>query len=86
MCGKCLRITPMQLIVDLGASHHMMSNFSTLINVYKLSMPIIISQPDRRQVKVESPGMVQLGPEMWLKNGICAPRFKCNLFSGQKLA
>ena len=46
MTGKSLNITPMQWVLDSGASHHMTSSFAALENVYNLSTPIVISQPD----------------------------------------
>ena len=49
-------------------------------------IPIIISQPDRRQVKVKQAGIVQLGPVIWLNDVLYTPTFKCNLISTQKLA
>lgn len=64
MSGKCLHITPMQWVLDLGASHHMTSNLDILANVYILKKPIIISQPDGHQVKVEKAGTVRIGPDI----------------------
>ena len=64
----------------------MTPNFAALTNVYTLSIPIIISQPDGRQVKVEEASMVQVGPVIWLKDVLYNPTFKCNLISAQKLA
>lgn len=86
LSGKCFHTTPMQWVLDSGASHHMTSNFAALTNVYTLSIPIIISQSDGRQVKVEQAGMVQLGPAIWPKDVLYTPTFKCNLISAQKLA
>jgi len=86
MSGKSFHIGSLQWLLNLGASHHMTSNFAVLTNVHKLSVPIIISQPDGRQVKVEQACMVQLGPEIWLKDVLYTPTFKCNLVSTQKLA
>ncbi|KAJ8441288.1 hypothetical protein Cgig2_013395 [Carnegiea gigantea] len=68
MSGKCSHITPIQWILDLGASHHMTSNFDILTNVYNLKTPIIILQPYGRQVKVEKASTVRIGPDIWLKD------------------
>jgi len=46
MSGKHLHTGPMQWVLDLGASHHMTSNYAAFSHVYNLSLPIIISQPN----------------------------------------
>ena len=51
MSGKCLHSRSMQWVLA-GASHHMTSNYDALSHAYNLSVPIIISQPDGRQIKV----------------------------------
>jgi len=64
----------------------MTSSFTVLTNVYNLSLPITISQPDGRQIIVKQAGMVKLGPDIWLKDVLYTPTFKCNLVSAQMLA
>jgi len=73
-------------VLDTGAFHHMTSNLATLTNIYTLSTPVFICQPDGRQVKVEKAGLVKLGPNIILKDVLYTPTFKCNLISAKKLA
>ena len=76
MSCKCFNTTSVPWVLDSrdsGASNHMISKFDALTNIDNRLVPIIILQPDGRQIKVEKAGMVQLGPDIWLKDVLYTP-------------
>ena len=73
-------------IVDTGASTHMCSDFSLLVNPTIVTSPMHVSLPDGSQVSVQYSGTVVLSPTLELHNVLYIPKFQFNLLSVPKLA
>ena len=53
LSDKSFHTSQVQWVRALGTSHYMTSNWSRRTNVYTLLLPIIISQPNGRQIMVK---------------------------------
>ena len=73
-------------IVDTGASTHMCSDFSLLVNPAIVTSPMHVLLPDGSQVSVQYSGTVVLSPTLELHNVLYIPKFQFNLLSVPKLA
>ena len=73
-------------IVDTGASTHMCSEFSLLVNPAILTSPMQVSLPDGSKISVQYSGTVVLSPTLILHNVLYIPKFQFNLLSVPKLA
>ena len=73
-------------IVDTGASTHMCSDFSLLVNPAIVTSPMHVSLPDGSQVSVQYSGTVVLNRTLELHNVLYIPKFQFNLLSVPKLA
>jgi len=85
MSGESLHSQSLQWILDTDPSHHMTPNIQVLENIYNLSTPINIAQPDGGIFSVTKAGNVNIGGVLTLKGVLYIPTFKCNLISVQKL-
>ena len=72
--------------MDIGASTHMCSDFSLLVNPAIVTSPMHVSLPDGSQVSVQYSGTVVLSPILELHNVLYIPKFQFNLLSVPKLA
>ena len=72
-------------IVDTGASTHMCSDFSLLVNPAIVTSPMHVSLPDGSQFSVQYNGIVVLSPTLELHNVLYIPKFQFNLLSVPKL-
>nr|XP_009767104.1 PREDICTED: uncharacterized protein LOC104218332 [Nicotiana sylvestris] len=72
-------------IIDSGASDHMTSNKSLLLNTQTLPIPYLVSLPNGYKVKVTNIGFLTLSPNLILHNVLYIPSFHYNLISVYKL-
>lgn len=72
-------------IVDSGASDHMTSHLSTLVNAATLAGTHNINLPTGEGVILSQKGQVHLTPTLTLNDVLCVPSFKHNLLSVQRL-
>ena len=72
--------------MDTGASTHMCSEFSLLVNPAILTSPMQVSLPDGSKISVQYSGTVVLSPTLELHNVLYIPKFQFNLLSVPKLA
>lgn len=76
--------TPTEWIIDSGASDHITSNLSHLLNHVEINP--LIHLPTGQTSTITHKGSIQLTPDLVLHDVLCVPEFKFNLISGSKLA
>lgn len=72
-------------IIDSGASDHMTSQLSNLIDSKRLVLAQNINLPTGATMGITHSGIVCLSPDLILKGVLCVPHFKHNLLSVQRL-
>jgi len=81
MTGKSFHSQPVQLVLDIGASHHMTSNIHIIFDLYNLSTNLYVTLLDARTVSVRKAGTVKIGAYFTFKNVLYIPSLACNLIS-----